>query len=220
MTNPSAGTRRSVAPLRQAVYDVLVEMIVRRELQPGATWSSTNWRLSGVSRQPVRGHCQPCRARLGGPSPHPGAFVHTPTDAEAISFSPCGPARGGVRQAGRRRATRSVSSTSGSSNAPGEKALADDDQEGSCRCGTRLCMPRCHDVRPQRSGDSSGRSTAGCGGTTCPSPGARQGRLDEHAEIIQAMAAELQAAGELMRQHTGDPRDLPRAKTGDGEGTA
>ena len=41
MTDPAGNLRKAApleraAPLRQAVYDILVEMIVTRELQPGA----------------------------------------------------------------------------------------------------------------------------------------------------------------------------------------
>ena len=73
------------APLRQAVYDMLVEMIITRELQPGQHLVEHELAAQlGVSRQPVREALQ--RLHSDGwvdLRPALGAFVHIPTDAEA-----------------------------------------------------------------------------------------------------------------------------------------
>src|SRR3981081_3543629 len=86
MTHPSTGAPlERPAPLRQAVYDVLVEMIITRELQPGQHLVEHELAAQlGVSRQPVREALQRLQSE-GWVEPRPTlvAFVHTPTDAEA-----------------------------------------------------------------------------------------------------------------------------------------
>ncbi|MEU8660850.1 GntR family transcriptional regulator, partial [Actinoplanes philippinensis] len=73
------------APLRQAVYDALAEMIINRELQPGEHLVENELAAHlGVSRQPVREALQ----RLHNEGwvdlrPALGAFVHVPTEEEA-----------------------------------------------------------------------------------------------------------------------------------------
>ncbi|GAA4515851.1 GntR family transcriptional regulator [Actinoallomurus oryzae] len=73
------------APLRQGVYEALLELIVTRALKPGQhlVESDLATRL-GISRQPVREALQ----RLSTEGwvdlrPAQGAFVHTPTEEEA-----------------------------------------------------------------------------------------------------------------------------------------
>ena len=73
------------APLRQAVYDVIAEMIVNRELQPGEHLVENELAAQlGVSRQPVREALQRLHSE-GWVDLRPalGAFVHVPTEAEA-----------------------------------------------------------------------------------------------------------------------------------------
>src|SRR5262245_26060835 len=73
------------APLREAVYDALVEMIITAELQPGQHLVENDLAAQlGVSRQPVREALQ--RTQTGGwvdLRPALGAFVHIPTEDEA-----------------------------------------------------------------------------------------------------------------------------------------
>ncbi|WP_037571616.1 GntR family transcriptional regulator [Phaeacidiphilus oryzae] len=73
------------APLRQAVYDALVELIIKGELRPGAHLVEAELAEQlGVSRQPVREALQ--RLQTDGwvdLRPAQGAFVHTPTAEEA-----------------------------------------------------------------------------------------------------------------------------------------
>src|SRR4051812_5919486 len=73
------------APLREGVYEALLELIVTRALRPGQhlVESELAMRL-GISRQPVREALQ----RLSTEGwvdlrPAHGAFVHTPTEEEA-----------------------------------------------------------------------------------------------------------------------------------------
>jgi len=73
------------APLREAVYEALVEMIVTRELAPGQHLVENELAAHlGVSRQPVREALQ--RMQTEGwvdLRPALGAFVHVPTEDEA-----------------------------------------------------------------------------------------------------------------------------------------
>ena len=82
------GTARRVqrpAPLREAVYDAIVELIVNGTLQQGQHLVENELaEYLGVSRQPVREALQ--RLQTDGwveLRPALGAFVHSPTDEEA-----------------------------------------------------------------------------------------------------------------------------------------
>ena len=79
--------RRPVArpvPLRHAVFDALVEMIISRELQPGEHLGEGELAEHlGVSRQPVREAFQQLQAEgWVDLRPGQGAFVHSPTQKE------------------------------------------------------------------------------------------------------------------------------------------
>ena len=71
-------------PLRQSVYESLVELVIDGRLKPGQHLVETELaRLLGVSRQPVREALH--RLAAGGwvdLRPSQGAFVHVPTDQE------------------------------------------------------------------------------------------------------------------------------------------
>src|SRR5262249_8992031 len=71
-------------PLRQSVYESLVELVINGRLKPGQHLAETELaRLLGVSRQPVREALH--RLAAGGwvdLRPNQGAFVHVPTDQE------------------------------------------------------------------------------------------------------------------------------------------
>src|SRR5258705_13387386 len=90
MTDPAGNLRKAApleraAPLRQAVYDILVEMIITRELQPGAHPVEHELAAQlGGSRQPVREALQRMQSE-GWVDLRPalGAFVHVPTEDEA-----------------------------------------------------------------------------------------------------------------------------------------
>ena len=87
----SAATRKRApvverpAPLRQAVFEALVEMIITRELEPGQHLVEKDLADAlGVSRQPIREALQ--RMHTEGwvdLRPALGAFVHIPTESEA-----------------------------------------------------------------------------------------------------------------------------------------
>src|SRR5271170_43935 len=83
----ATGTIRPVArpvPLRQSVYEALVELIVAGGLQPGQHLVESELaRQLGVSRQPVREALHRLEAEGWiDLRPSQGAFVHVPTDRE------------------------------------------------------------------------------------------------------------------------------------------
>jgi DNA-binding GntR family transcriptional regulator len=83
----AAGEIRPVArpvPLRQSVYEALVELIVAGTLQPGQHLIESELaRQLGVSRQPVREALHRLEAEGWiDLRPSQGAFVHVPTDNE------------------------------------------------------------------------------------------------------------------------------------------
>ncbi len=71
-------------PLRQSVYDALIDLIVGGELSPGQHMVETELaRQLGVSRQPIREALHRMEAEgWVDLRPSQGAFVHVPTDSE------------------------------------------------------------------------------------------------------------------------------------------
>jgi DNA-binding GntR family transcriptional regulator len=71
-------------PLRQSVYDALIDLIVGGELPPGQHMVETDLaRHLGVSRQPIREALHRMEAEgWVDLRPSQGAFVHVPTDSE------------------------------------------------------------------------------------------------------------------------------------------
>src|SRR6516225_4156974 len=71
-------------PLRQSVYDALIDLIVCGELPPGQHMVETELaRQLGVSRQPIREALHRMEAEgWVDLRPSQGAFVHVPTDSE------------------------------------------------------------------------------------------------------------------------------------------
>ncbi|NYH52086.1 GntR family transcriptional regulator [Nocardiopsis sinuspersici] len=80
-----AGRIQRPVPLREAVYEAILDLITTRSLSPGQHLVETELAQNlGVSRQPVREAMQ----RLSNEGwvdlrPGYGAFVHTPTESEA-----------------------------------------------------------------------------------------------------------------------------------------
>ena len=71
-------------PLRQSVYDALIDLIVSGDLRPGQHLVETELaRQLGVSKQPVREALHRLEAEgWVDLRPSQGAFVHVPTDHE------------------------------------------------------------------------------------------------------------------------------------------
>jgi DNA-binding GntR family transcriptional regulator len=132
MAYPARSPVERPAPLREAVFDALVEMIITRELQPGQHLIEKELAASlGVSRQPIREALQ--RMHTEGwvdLRPALGAFVHVPTEAEADQLL----AARSILEAesaklAAERATREHVAHLRELQRVGEEALAVDDQE-------------------------------------------------------------------------------------------
>ena len=79
------------APLRQSVYEALVELVVEGRLRPGQHLVETELaRQLGVSRQPVREALHRLEAEgWVDLRPNQGAFVHVPPTRKLTSCSTC-----------------------------------------------------------------------------------------------------------------------------------
>lgn len=121
------------APLRQAVYDALVELIVTRALRPGDHLIESELATQlGVSRQPVREALQ--RLQSEGwvdLRPAQGAFVHVPTTRQADDLLVV---RGLLERESARLAARHATPQDverlWALQREGERSLAADDEEG------------------------------------------------------------------------------------------
>lgn len=200
------------APLRQAVYDVLVEMIINRELQPGEHLVENELAAQlGVSRQPVREALQRLQSE-GWVDLRPalGAFVHAPTEDEADQlFAVRTLLETESARLAAKHATPEHVARLWELQRAGEKALRDDDQEGLVKANAAL-----HAYVVSMSGnDVLAKLIAQVDRRVrwYYSPIARsRGReaWAEHAAIIEVIASGngRRAAG-LMRRHTERTRD-------------
>jgi len=229
---PSAATARTVrpplerpAPLRQAVYDALAEMIITRELQPGEHLVENELAAQlGVSRQPVREALQ----RLQNEGwvdlrPALGAFVHVPTDAEADqllavrTLLEAESARLAARQA-----TPEQVEHLWELQRTGEKALAAEDQEGLVAANAAL-----HKYVVLMSGNTVLADLIASVDRRVrwyylPIARARgKDAWDEHANLIDAIARRnSRRAGDLMRRHTERTREVYHERRLEAEGVA
>src|ERR1700704_4558703 len=208
MTHPSTGAPlERPAPLRQAVYDVLVEMIIARELQPGQHLVEHELAAQlGGGRQPVREALQ--RLQTEGwvdLRPALGAFVHVPTDAEADQLL-------AVRTLLEAESARLAAQSATPEHVEqllevqrtGEKALVDDDQEGLVAANAAL---HAHVVAMSGNtvlADLIASVDRRVRWYYLPIARARgKDAWDEHAELIEAIARRSsRRAGDLMRRHT------------------
>jgi DNA-binding GntR family transcriptional regulator len=200
------------APLRQAVYDVIAEMIIKGELLPGEHLVETELSAQlGVSRQPVREALQ----RLHSEGwidlrPALGAFVHVPTDDEADQLLAT---RTLLEAESARLAARNATPEHVARlrelQRTGEKALRGDDQEALVAANAAL-----HAYVVSMSGNKVLAELIALVDRRVRwyyRPIARaRGReaWDEHREIIDVIASRNgRRAGELMRRHTERTRE-------------
>jgi len=198
-------------PLRDRVYEALLELITTRALQPGRhlVESELAGHL-GVSRQPVREALQ----RLSTEGwvdlrPAQGAFVHEPTEEEADQLLT-------VRSLLEAEAARLAAAHAGSAAvaaleelcAEGERAVAADDVDGAVAMNARL-----HAKIMELAGNKVLAELAAQVDRRVRwyyTPVARQrGRQSwvEHRELIAAIAdRDEQRAIEAMRTHTEQTR--------------
>lgn len=198
-------------PLRERVYEALLELITVRSLRPGQhlVESELAGHL-GVSRQPVREALQ--RLNTEGwvdLRPAQGAFVHEPTEAEADQLL-------SVRTLLEAEAARLAAANSGSAGiaaleelcAKGEQSVADDDVELTVATNAAF-----HAKVMELAGNVVLAELAAQVDRRVRwyyAPVARQrGKQSwiEHRDLIAAISArDEQAATEVMRSHTEQTR--------------
>src|SRR6202011_5521046 len=216
----SAATARTLrpplerpAPLRQAVYDALAEMIITRDLQPGEHLVENDLAAQlGVSRQPVREALQ--RMQTEGwvdLRPALGAFVHVPTEDEADQLLA---ARTLLETESARLAAEHTTPEQvehlWALHRSGEVALAADDQEGVVAANAAL---HSHIVSMSRNNvlaDLIGSVDRRVRWYYLPIARARgKDAWDQHAQLIDAIAhGNGGRAGDLMRRHTERTREM------------
>ena len=202
---------RRPAPLREGVYDALLELIITRRLQPGQhlVESELAARL-GISRQPVREALQ----RLSTEGwvdlrPAQGAFVHVPTEDEADQLL-------AVRSLLETESARLAAGNATDESIArlralcdeGERALAADDVDAVVAANAAL-----HSAVVEMSGNKVLAELAAQVDRRVRwyyTPVARQrGKRSwsEHAALIDALAAhDGERAAQIMREHTEQTR--------------
>jgi DNA-binding GntR family transcriptional regulator len=200
-------------PLRQAVTDVISDMIINGELQPGEHLVEQELAAQlGVSRQPVREALQRLHSE-GWVDLRPalGAFVHTPTAQEADELL-------GARtlleaESARLAAVNATPETVEQLwklQATGEQAVANDDEAGMVAANAAL-----HQHILTMSGNRIMTELIGMVDRRVrwyyrPIARARgQEAWDEHRELIETIASgNGRKAGDLMRKHTERTRKI------------
>jgi DNA-binding GntR family transcriptional regulator len=201
------------APLREAAYEALMELIITRELRPGQHLVENELAAQlGVSRQPIREALQRLQSE-GWVDLRPalGAFVHVPTDAEADELL-------GVRTLLEAESARLAARSAKPPQVEhlwdlhhtGEKALASGDKEGLVAANDAF-----HSYIVAMSANSVLANLIGQVGRRVrwyyqPIALARgKDAWDEHSELIEAIAARSgKRAGDLMRRHTERTREI------------
>jgi DNA-binding GntR family transcriptional regulator len=205
----AAGTRRVArpAPLRQAVYDTLAEMIANGSLKPGQHLVESDLADQlGVSRQPIREALQ--RLAVDGwveLRPAYGAYVHIPTEEEVAQLL-------GVRSVLEAYSAREAAQHATSQNMgrlrelyqAGMAALASDDESALVAANADL-----HGFIVQMSGNkvlseliSQVERRVRWYYTPIARPRGREA-WQEHDVLIKAIAdGDAVAAERVMREHT------------------
>ena len=201
------------APLRQAVFEALVEMIITRELEPGQHLVEKDLAAAlGVSRQPVREALQ--RMHTEGwvdLRPALGAFVHIPTEAEADQLLA---ARSLLEAESARLAAEQATPEQiehlWELHRIGEEALAADDQEALVAANAALHSHIVSMSRNKVLADLIGSVDRRVRWYYLPIARARgKDAWDEHAELIDAIAhGNGGRAADLMRRHTERTREM------------
>jgi DNA-binding GntR family transcriptional regulator len=201
------------APLREAVYDALVEMIITAELQPGEHLVENDLAAQlGVSRQPVREALQ--RMQTEGwvdLRPALGAFVHVPTEDEADQLLA---ARTLLETESARLAAEHATPEQVEHlwelHRSGEAALGADDQEGVVAANAALHTYIVTMSRNNVLADLIGSVDRRVRWYYLPIARARgKDAWDEHADVIEAIAAGNDSrAADLMRRHTERTRQM------------
>ncbi|MCX5330162.1 GntR family transcriptional regulator [Streptomyces sp. NBC_00140] len=219
----AAASRRVArpAPLRQAVYDALTELIINGSLKPGQHLVEAELAEHlGVSRQPVREALQ--RLQTAGwvdLRPAQGAFVHSPTEEEAAQLL-------GVRsvletysaQLAAQNAQPEDIERLGELQQEGVDALAEGDVERLVAANTALHAF----VTSVAANDVLAELLAQVGQkvrwyyTPIAKPRGKEA-WNEHIQLIKAIAkGDADRAGEVMRKHTERTSDFYRKQIASG----
>ncbi|MCI3223478.1 GntR family transcriptional regulator [Streptomyces sp. NP-1717] len=198
-------------PLRERVYEALLELITVRSLRPGQhlVESELAGHL-GVSRQPVREALQ--RLNTEGwvdLRPAQGAFVHEPTEAEADQLL-------SVRTLLEAEAARLAAANSGSAGiaalealcAKGEQSVADDDVELTVATNAAFhakVMELAGNVVLAELAAQVDRRVRWYYAPVARQRG-KQSWIEHRALIAAISARDEQAATEVMRSHTEQTR--------------
>ncbi|TJZ54355.1 GntR family transcriptional regulator [Streptomyces piniterrae] len=218
-------------PLRERVYEALLELITTRALVPGQHLIESDLAGHlGVSRQPVREALQ--RLNTDGwvdLRPAQGAFVHEPTEEEADQLLT-------VRTLLEAEAARLAAANAGAAGvadleklcAEGERAVADVDEDGDVDEGVDAAVAAnaaFHAKVMELAGNAVLAELAAQVGRRarwCYTPVAGQrGKQSwtEHRELIAAIADHDEArATAVMREHTEHTRRTYRERERDQEG--
>ncbi|MDX3240145.1 GntR family transcriptional regulator [Streptomyces sp. ME03-5709C] len=214
----AAATRRVArpAPLRQAVYDALVELVINGSLTPGQHLVEAELAEHlGVSRQPVREALQ--RLQTDGwvdLRPAQGAFVHSPTEEEAAQLL-------GVRSVLETYSARLAAENAGPGDVErlwelqeeGVAALAAGDVERLVAANTALhsfiTSVAANAVLAELISQVSRKVRWYY--TPIAKPRGKDA-WTEHAQLIRAIAkGDAERAGEIMRKHTERTGDYRKA---------
>ncbi|RDH74478.1 GntR family transcriptional regulator [Mycolicibacterium moriokaense] len=201
------------APLREAVYDALVEMIITAELHPGQHLVESDLAAAlAVSRQPVREALQ--RMQTEGwvdLRPALGAFVHEPTENEADQLLA---ARTLLEAESARLAAEHATPDQIEQlwelHRSGEEALAAEDQEGLVAANASLHSQIVSMSRNTVLADLIASVDRRVRWYYLPIARTRgKAAWDEHAQLIEAIAdADADRSRDLMRRHTERTREM------------
>jgi DNA-binding GntR family transcriptional regulator len=213
-------------PLRQSVYDALIDLIVGGELPPGQHMVETDLaRQLGVSRQPIREALHRMEAEgWVDLRPSQGAFVHVPTDSEVDELLD-------VRALLEAETARLAAASQASGTSPGRLArLREICREGHAAAeaddfGTAVAANNgFHAEVAAVGGNAVLAELADIVGRRVQwyyrmvAPARSHGSWDEHAEMIEAIeAGDPERAQALARKHTERTRQAyhrPRASAG------
>jgi DNA-binding GntR family transcriptional regulator len=202
--------RRHIArpvPLRQSVYEAILEMIVNRTLGPGQHLVENELAVTlGVSRQPVREALQWLK-NDGWVDLRPahGAFVHAPTAEEADQLL-------AVRTLLEAEAARLAALHAGESDIAGMRelcqrgidALESDDVDGMVAANADLHAAVAHASGNRVLVELAGQVDRRVRWYYTPVARNRGGQSwKEHAELVDAIAAgDADRAAAIMRDHT------------------
>lgn len=206
------------APLRHAVFDALVELIISRGLKPGEHLGEAELAEElGVSRQPVREALQSLHAEgWVDLRPGQGAFVHAPTHKEADNLF-------AVRTLLEAEAARLAAANRTDADiarlwelwSDGMKAVSSHDRERTVSANAALHAYVMSIADNSALAELARQVERRVRWYFTPVAGARSvDSWDEHAQLIRAIAdGDQDRTAEIMRMHTESTRAAAQVAT-------